>query len=125
MCCKTCGGLKGGIFRSKPSISYLYLVRKTREGKSAVPLTVAYLQRGIVLMLVPLIGIGLGSDQVSKLSSISNQIEADHLDEHKYDDMIKLKYCLICMDEEEVNNTTPYCYFVLPSHCQINQNGPL
>ena len=41
----------------------LYIIRKTAEGKSLIPLTVALL-KGVAICLVPLIG--LGSDQVRK-----------------------------------------------------------
>jgi hypothetical protein len=84
--------------------NYLYLIRKTGEGKSAVPLTVAYYQRGIAIMMVPLIG--LGSDQVSKSNSPGHRIESYHLDEHKFEDLKKLRQRLIGMSPNEVENTT-------------------
>ena len=42
----------------------VYIIAKTGSGKSAIPLTVGSLLTGVVITLVPLIG--LGSDQVSK-----------------------------------------------------------
>ena len=81
-------------------------------GKSAIPLTVAYFQRRIVLVLVPLIG--LGSNQVSKSSSIHNPIYSYHLYKHKYDTMIKFKDGLLCMDGDEVHNTRIILIFSSP-----------
>ena len=83
---------------------FLYLARKTGEGKYAVPQTVALLQRGIVLILVPLIG--LGSDQVSKAENEENRIEAYHIDEHRYDDLTLLRNRLDGMTIDDVENTT-------------------
>jgi superfamily II DNA helicase RecQ len=62
----------------------LFMIRKTGEGKSIVPLTVAALLRHITIVLVPLIG--LGSDQVNQASCLRRRIEAYHLDENKQQD---------------------------------------
>ena len=42
----------------------MHLISKTGSGKSAVPLTIATLRRGVTIIMVPLLG--LGSDQVEK-----------------------------------------------------------
>eukprot|EP00956_Cyclotella_meneghiniana_P017130 scaffold27608_cov73-Cyclotella_meneghiniana.AAC.4 len=62
--------------------SSLVLIRRTADGKSLVPLTVSVLRGGVVLVLVPLHG--LGSDQVDKVSVPDHGIEAYYVDEHKY-----------------------------------------
>ena len=42
--------------------SYLHIICRTSDGKSIVPLTAGALRRGVIIVLVPLVG--LGSDQV-------------------------------------------------------------
>jgi len=61
--------------------TYLALVRKTADGKSLVPLTVALLRTGISITLVPTHG--LGSDQVVKSNITELGVEAYYVNEHK------------------------------------------
>ena len=59
-----------------------YVIRRTADGKSMVPLTVATIRHGIAVILVPLIG--LGTDQVEKAIVLEHNAEAYHIDEHKH-----------------------------------------
>ena len=52
----------------------MYIFAKTGLGKSAIPLTVGTPFTGIVITLVPLVG--LGSNQVSKSHNLKNYVEA-------------------------------------------------
>ena len=70
----------------------IYLIRKCGEGKSAVLQTACLLLRGIVICLVPLIG--LGSDQVNKSKNLAVGGEAYHADEFRGTDHDKLEYRL-------------------------------
>jgi superfamily II DNA helicase RecQ len=58
-----------------------FLIRKTGEGKFDVVLTASTLLRGIMLMVMPLLG--LGCDQVSKAQHHHYQVEAFHLDKNR------------------------------------------
>ena len=84
--------------------SFLYMIRKTADGKSLVPLTVAAIRRGVNVVLVPLIG--LGSDQVEKASIPGQNYEAYHFDEHKYNDAKALRSRILGMDKAEAENVT-------------------
>ncbi len=57
------------------------VLSKTGSGKTAVPLTVGRLRRGVSLFMVPLIG--LGCDLVEKYNNYHQDVEAYHLDEHR------------------------------------------
>ena len=57
------------------------VLSKTGSGKTAVPLTVGRLRRGVSLFMVPLIG--LGCDLVEKYNNYHHDVEAYHLDEHR------------------------------------------
>lgn len=61
--------------------SVMYIVAGTGSGKSAIPLCISSLRRGMTVVLVPLLG--LGSDQVAKALFVDRGIEAYHVDEHK------------------------------------------
>ena len=50
----------------------MYLISKIGSGKSAVPLTIATIQRGITIVVVQLLG--LGSDQVKKASGLTRTL---------------------------------------------------
>ena len=73
--------------------SYLHIIRRTADGKSMVPLTVGALRRRVIIVLVPLIG--LGSDQVSKAISIKHNTEAYHINEHKGDDALYFRAAFV------------------------------
>jgi ATP-dependent DNA helicase RecQ/bloom syndrome protein len=57
------------------------VISKTGSGKTAIPLTVGRLRRGVSLFMVPLIG--LGCDLVEKFNNYHHDVEAYHLDEHR------------------------------------------
>ncbi|KAL7472437.1 hypothetical protein ACHAXS_012774 [Conticribra weissflogii] len=78
----------------------IFLIRKTGEGKSIVPWTVAALRKCITIILVPLIG--LGSDQVSKASRLELGIEAYHLDKIGMETLIN---CTNNCDHSEIHET--------------------
>ena len=82
--------------------TYLILIRRTADGKSLVPLTVATIRRGIAIILVPLIG--LGSDQVEKAIVVDHNVEAYHADEHKQLDGQLLRARLLGMEEDEIQH---------------------
>jgi len=84
--------------------TYLVLVRKTADGKSLVPLTVALLRPGISITLVPLHG--LGSDQVEKSNIPELGVEAYYVDEHKRSDAGALRKRLLSLTKEELHHTT-------------------
>jgi hypothetical protein len=71
------------------------MIAKTGSGKSAIPLMVGTLLTGVVITLVPLVG--LGSNQVSKSCNAANYVEAYHIAEHRGKDAKKLRYCLDAM----------------------------
>ena len=60
---------------------FMFLLRKTGEGKSLVITGSATMLRGVTVVMVPLIG--LGSDQANKAKNLDNRVEAYHLDEFK------------------------------------------
>ena len=66
----------------------IYVIRKTGEGKTLVITTTAVLLRGIVIVMVPLIG--LGSDQVNKAIDLGNGLEGYHTDENHGQDFTNL-----------------------------------
>mmetsp|Transcript_11434 Transcript_11434/g.25104 ORF Transcript_11434/g.25104 Transcript_11434/m.25104 type:complete len:717 (-) Transcript_11434:43-2193(-) len=82
----------------------MYLISKTGSGKSAVPLTIATLRRGVTIVLVPLLG--LGSDQVKKAAREEKGIAAYHVDEHRGADGKLLREMLLNMSMEESQSTT-------------------
>ena len=63
------------------SASVTVVVAKTGSGKTAVPLTVGLLRRGVSIVLVPLIG--LGATMVDSVADFDRGIEAYHLEEYK------------------------------------------
>lgn len=73
----------------------IFLIRKTGEGKSVVPMASAAMLRGFTIILVPLIG--LGSDQVSKNFLRRKRVEAYHLDEFKGEDYQLIKQVMLKM----------------------------
>jgi hypothetical protein len=76
----------------------VYIFFKTGSGKSAIPLTVGMLLTGVVITLVPLVG--LGSDQVTKSCNAANYVKAYHVDKHQGKDAQKLCFCLDSMTEQ-------------------------
>ena len=88
--------------------SSLYLIIRTADGKSLVPLTTAILRRGITIVLVPLVG--LGSDQVDKATVLEHGVKAYHIDEHKKKDARALRERLLSFTREEANYTTILIY---------------
>jgi len=87
----------------------LIVYRRTADGKSLVPLGTAAIRRGIVIVLVPLIG--LGSDQVEKAQFTDHNVEAYHIDEHKGADATKLRCRLEGLDDEEIEHVSCVLYF--------------
>jgi len=67
----------------------MYIIRKTGNGKSLVLLGSASILCGIIICVVPLIG--LGSDQAMKSNNKEFGIEAWRLDEFKGKHQSKLK----------------------------------
>jgi superfamily II DNA helicase RecQ len=55
----------------------LYIIAQTGSGKSAIPLTVGTLLTGVVITLVPMIG--LVSVQVAKSCNAANYVEVYHM----------------------------------------------
>jgi hypothetical protein len=86
----------------------LYIIAKAGSGKSAIPLTVVTLLTGVVVTLVPLIG--LGSNQVTKSCNAANYIKAYHVDEHRGKDADKLHYRLDSMTNQEADYVTIFLY---------------
>ena len=82
----------------------MYLISKTGSGKSAVPLTIAMLCRGVTIVLVPLLG--LGSHQVKKASRAEKGLCWYHVDEHKGADGTLLRNWLLNMTDEESQTQT-------------------
>jgi len=79
--------------------SVIHVWAKTGSGKSAIPLTISTLRRGITVVLVPLLG--LGSDQVTKSHGVGGNIESYHVDEHQGEDAALLHKRLSSYDKKE------------------------
>jgi hypothetical protein len=94
-------GVHHGAFRDDAVID---LIAKTGYGKSVVPAAIGSLRRGVVLTLVPLLG--LGSDLVNKSVNIERGMEAYHVDEHKGDDAIMLAERLSSFSADEAEHIT-------------------
>ena len=92
--------------------AFLVLIRRTSDGKSIVPLTVALLRNGVAIILVPLHG--LGSDQVEKANLPSSGVEAYYVSEHKNADASALRKRLHSFSLEEAEEVT-IILFVSPS----------
>jgi superfamily II DNA helicase RecQ len=86
------------------------MIAKTGSGKSAIPLTVGTLLTGVVITLVPLVG--LGSNQVSKSCNAANYVEAYHVAKHRGKDAEKLRYCLDAMTVREADYVTIFLYMM-------------
>jgi superfamily II DNA helicase RecQ len=82
----------------------IIIIAKTGSGKSAIPLTVGTLLTGVVITLVPLVG--LGSNQVSKSCNAANYVKAYHINEHHRKDAKKLRYHLDAMTAREADYVT-------------------
>ena len=82
---------------------FMLLIRKTGEGKSLVPATVAAILRGITVIMVLLIG--LGSDQVNKYTNLGKGVESIHVDETKGEDFTNLCLRLLAMKKGEYGRT--------------------
>ena len=61
----------------------MLIAAKTGYGKSLIPTTIASVRKGVSIVLVPLIVIGLGSDQVAKAMHVDRGVEAYHIEGHK------------------------------------------
>jgi len=85
----------------------MYLVRKTSDGKSLVPQTIAFFRGGISVTLVPLIG--LGCHQADKSSVAEHNLEAYHVDEYHGEDAKRLCKRLNGMSTEEAKEITISC----------------
>ena len=96
--------------------SSLVLIRRTANGKSLVPLTVTIIRGGVILILVPLHG--LGSNQVNKATSTEHGIEAYFVDEHKYYDVKVLEKRLL---HRAQLNTTVFISKFLEARIQMDQ----
>jgi superfamily II DNA helicase RecQ len=77
--------------------TYLFLIRKTGEGKLAVVLTSATLLRGITLVVVPLLG--LGCDQVAKAQRRRHKVKVYHLEENRDDDQVAIQTRLLSITQ--------------------------
>ena len=84
--------------------SVMHVWAKTGSGKSAIPLTISTLRRGISLVMVPLLG--LGSDLREKSHGAGTNIESYHVDEHHGEDATMLKRRLSSYDEEEAEDVS-------------------
>ena len=89
----------------------LYIIAKTGLGKSVIPLTVGTLLTGVVITLVPLIG--LGSNQATKSCSVVSCVGAYHVDEHRGKDAAKLRHRLDFMTEREAYSCVSKGKFVI------------
>ena len=70
----------------------------------------AAVKRKVMVILVPLVG--LGSDQVAKSVVSDHNVEAYHVDEHKGQDAYDLRDCLLRlrMDDKEMDNISIILY---------------
>ena len=68
---------------------------KTADGKSMVPIVSGILSRGANVNLFPFIG--LGSDQVEYVINRYYNVEAYHVDEHKFKDAFALRNRLLSL----------------------------
>ena len=97
----------------------MYLVRKTSDGKSLVPQTIAFFRGGISVTLVPLIG--LGCHQADKSSVAEHNLEAYHVDEYHGEDAKRLCKRLNGMSTEEAKEITIMLY-ISPQKMKANSN---
>ncbi len=95
----------------------MYIIAKTGSGKSAFPLTVGILQTGVVVTLVPLVG--LGSNQVTKSCNAANYFTGHHVDKHRVKEAKKLHYCLDTMTKQEADYVTIFLY-ISPQSLQMD-----
>ena len=86
----------------------LAVKRKTAEGKSMVPIITGILRGGVVVVGVPLIG--LGSDQVENANKEEHNVEAYHINEHKLKDAHALRQRLLNLDAEECANKAIFLF---------------
>ncbi|EJK72554.1 hypothetical protein THAOC_05904, partial [Thalassiosira oceanica] len=82
----------------------IHVWAKTGSGKSAIPLTISSLRRGITIVLVPLLG--LGSDQAAKSDGVGTNIESYHVDEYQGEDANMLRARLLSYDEKEADQVS-------------------
>ncbi len=95
----------------------LYIIAKTGSGKSVILSTVGTLLTGVVITLVPLVG--LGSNQVSKSCNAANYVQAYYVDKHRGKDGEKLRYRLDAMTAREAGYVTIFLY-MSPQSLQID-----
>jgi superfamily II DNA helicase RecQ len=88
----------------------LGIIAQTGSGKSAIPLTVGTLLTGVVITLVPMIG--LVSVQVAN-------VEVYHVGEHRGKDAAKLRHRLDIMTEQDADYVTIFLY-MSPQSLQTN-----
>ena len=95
----------------------LYIIAQTGSGKSAIPLMVGTLLTGVVITLVPMIG--LVSVQVAKSCNAANYVEVYHVGEHRGKDTAKLRHRLDIMTEQDADYVTIFLY-MSPQSLQTN-----
>ena len=78
--------------------------RRTANGKSLLPLTVAAFKHRVTIVLVSLIE--LGSEQVQKSCYYDHNLEAYHLGEYKGKDAYDLRDRILLMEEKEMDCTS-------------------
>ena len=100
------------------SLISFFINHQTADGKSLVPLCVGVVKQGVVVVLVPLLGLGI--DQVEKSIIAGHKIEAYHIDEHRGVDATALKNRIEAIDDEEMAITT-IMLFISPSSLAKNQ----
>ena len=83
----------------------VYIAAKTGSGKLAIPLSIGSLQTRVILLMVPLVG--LGSDQVNNNRNSNNLIEAYHLDKNRGHDGYALRSRLLSLHPREAE-----CVFI-------------
>ena len=86
----------------------VYLIAKMGSGKSAIPLTIAFLQMGVMLTLVPLVG--LGSNQISKGPNSDTLNKAYHLDKHRGVNCVALRARLNSLTLHKANHVSILLY---------------
>ena len=100
--------------------SVMHVWAKTGSGKSAIPLTISTLRRGISLVMVPLLG--LGSDLGDKSHGAGTNIESYHVDEHHGEDATMLKRRLSSYDKEEAEDVS-IILFISPLFISLIQTS--
>ena len=74
-----------------------------------VPLTVSAMRNGVAIDLVLLIS--LGSDQGKKANIVKHNVNAYHVDKHKNEHALKLRNCLLEMDNNKMEHISCYYFY--------------